>query len=314
MPIRGGSLTKFGREIVAMTILFTIYKFGRIVHTSDVDLAYSNAHRIWDLERWIRLPNELDAQQAILPMKGLVECANTYYAFVHIPATVAFLVFMYLRRPELYPPVRRAIIAMTAVALLGHILFPLAPPRMLTDYGFVDTARLYGPVDVYPGDATSQSLINQYAAMPSLHVGWAMLVAAGLIASFKTRWRWLFLLHPTITAMAVVATANHYWLDGIIACLVLAVVVYVFGNESPVPWQKLSLRRLVRGRHVRDGVETYTPADTPADTQADTPADTPTDTPADVPAVPPAENVAPVPRTPQECVTGARVAPGPPSS
>ena len=230
-------MTRFGRELVAMLILFSIYKFGRVVHTSDVDLAYENAQRIWDLERWIHLPNELDAQQAMLPIQGLVEFANTYYAFVHIPATAAFLVWMYLRRPELYPPVRRAIIAMTAVALLGHILFPLAPPRMLTSYGFVDTAAVYGP-DVYNADPNAESLVNQYAAMPSLHVGWAMLVAAGLIAAFKTRWRWLWLLHPTITAMAVVGTANHYWIDGIIACLVLAAVVYLFGNgtaDSLVP-------------------------------------------------------------------------------
>ena len=245
VPIRASSLTRFGRELIAMLILFSIYKFGRVVHTSDVDLAYDNAQRIWDLERWARLPNELDAQQAILPMQGLVEFANTYYAFVHIPGTAAFLVWLYLRRPLLYPPVRRAIIAMTAIALLGHILFPLAPPRMLSDYGFVDTGALYGP-NVYHGDPNAASLINQYAAMPSLHVGWAMLVAAGLIAAFKTRWRWLWLLHPTITAVAVVATANHYWIDGIIACLVLAVVVYLFGNSTLIPWHRLSPARLVR--------------------------------------------------------------------
>ena len=245
MPIRAASLTRFGRELIAMLILFTIYKFGRVVHTSDVDLAYDNAQRIWDLERWARLPNELDAQKAILPMQGLVEFANTYYAFVHIPGTAAFLIWLYLRRPQLYPPVRRAIIAMTAIALLGHIIFPLAPPRMLSDYGFVDTGALYGP-NVYHGDPNAASLINQYAAMPSLHVGWAMLVAAGLIAAFKTQWRWLWLLHPTITAVAVVATANHYWIDGIIACLVLAVVVYLFGSSALVPWHRLNPVRLVR--------------------------------------------------------------------
>jgi hypothetical protein len=194
--------------------------------------------------------------------------------------------------------VRRAIIAMTAVALLGHILFPLAPPRMLTQYGFVDTAQLYGP-NVYGGDPNAQSLINQYAAMPSLHVGWAMLVAAGLIAAFKTKWRWLWLLHPTITSMAVVGTANHYWIDGIIACLVLAVVVYLFGNASPLPWYRLNPIRLVRRKRENAAPDYYgiVPDTFPEGSLPEHDE----------------QGVAPVKRTEQDCITGARVAPGPPT-
>ncbi|GAA0604191.1 hypothetical protein GCM10009547_02480 [Sporichthya brevicatena] len=262
--VRASAVTRFGRELIAMLVLFTIYKFGRVVHTSDVNLAYENAQRVWDLERWARLPNELHAQQAMLPMQWLVEFANSYYAFVHLPGTGAFLIWMYLRRPLLYPPVRRAIIAMTAIALLGHILFPLAPPRMLTQYGFVDTAAIYGP-NVYGDDPEAQSLINQYAAMPSLHVGWAMLVAVGLIAAFKTRWRWLWLLHPTITAMAVVGTANHYWIDGIIACLLLALVVYLCGDHI-VPWYRLNPVRRIQQRRAARKPDYYgiVPAERPA--------------------------------------------------
>ncbi|HUR74674.1 MAG TPA: phosphatase PAP2 family protein [Sporichthya sp.] len=299
-PARNTSLTRFGREFGAMVVLFSVYKFGRVVHTSDVDLAYSNAQRIWDFERWSHLPNELDAQQAMLPMRGLVEFANTYYAFVHIPATAIFLIWMYLRRPELYPPVRRAIIGTTAVALAGHILFPLAPPRMLTQYGFVDTAALYGPANVYGADPNAQSLINQYAAMPSLHVGWSMLVAAGLIASFKSRWRWLWLLHPTVTSMAVVGTANHYWVDGIIACVVLAAVVYLFGNSSPLPWERLNPARVVRRRRENAAPDYYGVV------------------PDTLPEGPSANGLREhhgegVERE-EQIVTGARVAPGPPSS
>ncbi|HUR01218.1 MAG TPA: phosphatase PAP2 family protein [Nonomuraea sp.] len=314
VPVHASSLTRFGRELLAMVVLFSIYKFGRVVHTSDVDLAYTNAQRIWDFERWSHLPNELDAQQAMLPMQGLVEFANTYYAFVHIPATAVFLIWMYLRRPELYPPVRRAIIAMTAVALLGHILFPLAPPRMLTQYGFVDTAAVYGPANVYGADPDAQSLINQYAAMPSLHVGWAMLVAAGMIAAFKTQWRWLWLLHPTITSMAVVGTANHYWIDGIIACVVLALVVYLFGNASPLPWERLNPTRLVRRGRPDPAPDYYgiVPDTLPEGALRENIAES--TTVESITAEHDAQGVAPVERTEQDLVTGARVAPGPPSS
>jgi hypothetical protein len=90
--------------------------------------------------------------------------------------------------------------------------------------------------------------------MPSLHVGWAMLVAAGLIASCKSKWRWLWLLHPTFTVIAVVGTANHYWIDGIIACLLLAVVSWALGRRT-IPWTRLVPARLRHPAKAPSGAE-----------------------------------------------------------
>lgn len=219
-PIRLG---RFGREILAMSALFGVYKFGRLLRPGDVTVAYRNATRVWHFERWVHLPDELAEQRALLSGHGVAQFANTYYAVVHFPATIAFLVWMYLRRPGMYPAVRRAMILTTGCALVIHLAFPLAPPRMLSGLGFVDTAARYGP-NVYGGDPEHGTFINQYAAMPSLHVGWAMLVAAGLIAATAGRWRWLWLLHPAMTAIAVTGTANHYWLDSLAACALLLVV------------------------------------------------------------------------------------------
>lgn len=241
-------LTRFSRELIAMGALFFCYWFGRSLHTVDVSAAYDNAQLVWEIERFVRMPNELSAQNAMLAVDGMTEFANTYYALVHFPATTAFLIWMYLRRPQLYPPVRRAIIAMTSIALLVHLAFPLAPPRMLGELGFIDTGALYGPISVYGSSPEEADLINHYAAMPSLHVGWAMLVAAGLIAAFRTRWRWLWLLHPTVTAVAVVTTANHYWLDGIVACILLAAVTLAIGRIPPARWARLVPPRLRRIR------------------------------------------------------------------
>jgi hypothetical protein len=218
---RAFPVARFSREIIAMAALFAVYKWGRTVHVTDVQTAYQNADAIWQFERFLGLPSELAAQQAMLTAEWLTEFANVYYLAAHFPATIACLVWLYLRRPELYPPVRRALIGMTSLALLAHLVFPLAPPRMLPDLGFVDTGALYGP-NVYPKAPGEDTLVNQYAAMPSLHVGWAVLVAAALIAATRSRWRWLWLVHPTITTMAVVTTANHYWIDGIAACVLLA--------------------------------------------------------------------------------------------
>ena len=220
-------VARFSREIIALVTLFACYKYGRSFAVHDVSVAYQNADSVWQFERFLHLPSELAAQHALLAAQWLVEFANTYYLVAHFPATIGCLVWMYLRRPEIYPAVRRAIIGMTTVALICHLAFPLAPPRMLPDLGFRDLPAEFGP-NVYSKAPGEDGLVNQYAAMPSLHVGWAVLVAAAFIAATRSKWRWLWLLHPTITTMSVVCTANHYWIDGIAACIVLAAMTMVF--------------------------------------------------------------------------------------
>ncbi|MFJ8792568.1 phosphatase PAP2 family protein [Streptomyces sp. NPDC102462] len=211
------------REFLLVAGLFLVYKFGRQLATGHTGEAFHNAHRVWDLERTLHLPGEGSVQSALLHGGPLVHLANTYYATVHFPATLAFLVWLYLRRPAHYLWARRVLAAVTTAALVLPFTFPLAPPRMLAATGLVDTARVYGP-SVY-GPPSSDHLSNQFAAMPSLHFGWALMVAIGLTAATRSHWRWLWLLHPLITLLVIVATANHYWLDAIVAAALLGLAL-----------------------------------------------------------------------------------------
>lgn len=214
------------RELLLVAGLFVIYKLGRQLADGHTAEAFGNAHDVWDAERLLRLPGEGVVQSALLHGEWPAHLANTYYAVVHFPATVAFLVWLYLRRPAHYVWARRVLAVLTASALVLHLTFPLAPPRMLAASGLVDTARVYGP-SVYGATPQSDSLANQFAAMPSLHFGWALMVAIGLIAAARSRWRWLWLLHPLVTLLVIVGTANHYWLDAIVAGALLAVTLAV---------------------------------------------------------------------------------------
>jgi hypothetical protein len=146
---------------------------------------------------------------------------------------LAFLGWMFLRKPAHYLWIRRAIVVQTMLALLGHLFFPLAPPRMLPSHGMVDTAAVYGPA-VY-GRPDGHSMANQYAAMPSLHVGWALAIAVGLIAAHHSPWRRLWLLHPLLTTLVVVSTGNHYWLDCLVGSALLAVPLAVIPAPAPEP-------------------------------------------------------------------------------
>ncbi|MCC8337861.1 phosphatase PAP2 family protein [Streptomyces sp. R1] len=215
------------RELLLVAGLFLVYKFGRRLATGHTAEAFRNAHHVWDWERVLRLPDEGTVQDLLLHGDTLIHVANTYYAAVHFPATLAFLVWLYLRRPAHYVWARRVLAAVTGAALVLHLLFPLAPPRMLGATGLLDTARAFGP-SVY-GPPRTDSLSNQFAAMPSLHFGWALMLAIGLIVATRTRWRWrwLWLLHPLVTLLVIVGTANHYWLDVVVAAALLGLALAV---------------------------------------------------------------------------------------
>jgi len=229
-PRRRRALKRALYEILLVAVLFLAYKIGRVAADGHVGEALANAEHVWSLERALHLPSEYALQHLFVAHAWLIKAANCYYAYVHFPATTAALIWLYARRPERYVPTRRLLAWLTAAALAVHLLFPLAPPRMLADVGMVDTGRLFGPA-VY-GSPSTDTLTNQYAAMPSLHVGWALAVAIALIGATTSRWRWLWLAHPALTLLVVVVTGNHYWLDAIVVTALLGVVVAVLNYKT----------------------------------------------------------------------------------
>ena len=212
-------------ELVLLATMFLAYRFGRLLISGHDALALTNAGDVWHVERWLRLPDERAVQGWALHWPGLLRAANWYYVGVHFPLTVAFLVWAWWKRPaEDYRWARRLLITLTASAFVVHVLVPLAPPRMLGRLGFVDTMATIGPSAYEGGTAT---VANQFAAMPSLHVGWALLLSVVVITTTSTRWRWLALAHPVVTTLVVVTTANHYWLDAIAAVALLGLALLV---------------------------------------------------------------------------------------
>ncbi|QGL51260.1 inositol phosphorylceramide synthase [Micromonospora terminaliae] len=220
-----GAVRRAVRELSLVAVLFLAYKAGRVAVAGRSATARANGERIWWLERLLHLPDEAAVQAPLLVHELPVRLANCYYAYVHFPATALCLIWLYLRHPVHYRWLRRALAALTAGALALHVLVPLAPPRMTALTGLVDSGSRYGPAVYGPPEA--DTLSNQYAAMPSLHVGWALAVAVALVAVTAGRWRWLWLAHPVLTLFVVVGTGNHYWLDGLVAVVLLGLIVAV---------------------------------------------------------------------------------------
>ncbi|MCA1712357.1 MAG: phosphatase PAP2 family protein [Actinobacteria bacterium] len=227
-------LLSAAREITLLTSVFVLYEVGRHLVRHRAGLAFADAGQVLSLERNLPFPSETWLQHLLLHSGGLTRAANVFYVSVHFPATIAFLIWMWLCRPRAYTWARSVLVSVTLVALMLHVTFPLAPPRMLSGEGFIDTMAVYGP-SAY-GEGT-ETVTNQYAAMPSLHAAWAIFVGVALVAVLGGRWRWLFVLHPVLTVLVVVGTGNHYWLDVVAAgaLVLLAMLVHGFAPAAAGP-------------------------------------------------------------------------------
>ena len=207
------------REVGLAVGLFLVYKLGRVIARGDDQLAADHAALVHRLQEMLPLPSEAWIQGSV-DYEPLLRAANVYYTYVHFPLITIFLLWGLLRRPLVeYRWARNLWMLQTSGALVLHVTFPLAPPRMFPQWGFVDTMTRYGPS---PYEGSSGVLANQLAAMPSLHVGWAVLIAYVVLRTGPRSLAIAAVLHATLTLAIVVVTANHWWIDAIVAVLLLA--------------------------------------------------------------------------------------------
>jgi len=213
----------FLQEAGVLLALFALWQLAGSYAVMGPDGAIGRAQWIWHTERAVHLPSEAGLQQAFLSYPLVVQAMNLYYAGLHFAVVISCLLWVYIWHRRQYPQVRTTLVLFTAGALLIQLV-PVAPPRMLPGDNMIDTAVQYGQ-SVYGSVAGFNA--DQLSAMPSVHVGWALLVALVVVQVSRSRWRWLTLGYPALTLLAVVVTANHFWLDGIAAAALLALALVV---------------------------------------------------------------------------------------
>jgi hypothetical protein len=203
-------------------LVFAIYtawiRLGetRVIGTGG---AFARARWLWHAERWLHLPNEVTLQRWALHATWFIQFMNSYYIVFHVAPLGVFLVWMYVRHRDSFPHWRNqlAFVSLTCQCIL---LIPLAPPRFFPNLGFVDTAARYGPTVYHAG---GQGDAGQLAAMPSMHVAWAMIIGIGTMSVTRSRWRWIGAAHALLTVLAVTLTGYHWLLDGIVATALLLI-------------------------------------------------------------------------------------------
>jgi hypothetical protein len=217
------------REVVIVLTGVLVYFGVRGWTHSNVDRATGNAHLLLRLERSVGLHIEPWMQEPVRDSRILTTIMNWIYIWGHWPVIVATLLWLVMQHPRSYRLTRNAMLISGAVGLVVFTCFPVAPPR-LADPGLVDTITKYS--DSYRV-LQPPAFVNQYAAMPSLHAGWDLLI--GIAIAANARWLWLRLvgvLLPLPMAVAVITTANHYVVD-VVAGVALVLVSLFAASRLP---------------------------------------------------------------------------------
>ncbi len=213
--IRTPRRPRFWFEILLIAVSYWTYSLIRNAVPEQKAQALANADWLWRLEHHLGIAVEDSVNHALNSATWLIVGMNYYYATLHFVVTLGVLVWLYHSHPGRYAATRLALFATTAVALLGYYFFPLAPPRLMHGGHFVDTVVVHHTWgSMASGDLKHMS--NQYAAMPSMHIGWSLWCGLTVFALSRVPWvRVLGLVYPTLTLMVIVATANHFWLDAV---------------------------------------------------------------------------------------------------
>lgn len=207
---------------------------------------FGNAMKIIDLERVLHVFVEPNIQAWAMNTHWLIDFADWTYLNAHYIVTIGALLFIYLRRNESFYSVRNTFLIAMAIALIGYALYPTAPPRLMPEWGFTDTIQQFTGITVERG--ASSAFLNLYAAVPSMHVCFAVMVAGPmvrLVRSWPAKIAWG--IYPFWITFVVIATGNHYFTDVFLGALTAAAStllatqllararpdVWAFGRHAP---------------------------------------------------------------------------------
>jgi hypothetical protein len=224
--IRGIRPPRWWQEIGFIAVVYYLYSLVRNAVPSHESGAFQHARTILNIESSLHLNFERSVNLFVAGQHWLAYVCNYYYATLHFVVTIAVLVWLYVKQPLHYRAIRSVLIITNLVALIGFWFISVAPPRMLA--GYIDTVvkfHTWGSL-ASPGLAKES---NQFAAMPSLHIGWSLWCAFAIVTLAKRRWvRVLGALYPVATFFVIVGTANHFVLDAIggVATLCIAIGIH----------------------------------------------------------------------------------------
>jgi hypothetical protein len=250
-----------GAEAVLVVGLYAVYETSRGLAAGGSAVALHHARMIASLERSLHVFVEANVQHAARALPGLTGTLGLLYLTMHLAVTGTYLLWIHRRRPAAFPLVRTTVLIASGLALIGYVAFPTAPPR-LAALGIADTIS-GDHVDLNHG--LLSSLYNPFAAVPSMHVGYAVIVGASLVRyGGRPVLRAAGILYPALVVLVIVATGNHFLFDAAAGVLVAAVAAGTarllvsprdqFGHAAAPRIRLAALPVAGRKRDCREGV------------------------------------------------------------
>jgi PAP2 superfamily len=226
------------RELALLAVLYIGYSAARLLADADVGTAMANAHRLLDLETALHIDVERWANTRLTSVPVLALFGSYWYSALHYLVTPAVLVWVCRTHVAHYRRARNTLVVGSAIGLAGFTLLPMAPPRMLR--GYVDTLATTATNGWWGSDASAPrglgGLTNELAAMPSLHVGWALWCTWAVFLCTRTTWvRLAAVAYSAGTVLVVIATANHYVLDAVAGAAVIALAMALVRPRGAAP-------------------------------------------------------------------------------
>ncbi|TMM20435.1 MAG: phosphatase PAP2 family protein [Actinobacteria bacterium] len=211
------------RQVSLFVSAFLVYDLVRGGVEGRATAAFQHARELISIERTLHLFIEPSVQAWASGSHVLMVAASWLYINAQATITIAALVYLYLRRNGSFYFVRNMLMIAMPLALIGYAVFPTAPPRFLPEWGFIDTVTDLTPVSLTHTSASMSALFNPYAAVPSMHVAFALMIGwplARLTRHSAVRVMWL--VYPFLMTFVIVVTANHFILDALLGALTAA--------------------------------------------------------------------------------------------
>jgi hypothetical protein len=226
------------RQIALFCGAYWLYRFVRGLVDGRAAAAFDNARELIQLERSLNLFIEPTVHAWASAKPAVIDFASWMYVNSHFTVTVLTLAYIYMYRNASFYFVRNMFMVAMAIALLGYGLYPTAPPRFMPEWGFQDSVADF--TGVTADSPTSNVLFNPFAAVPSMHVAFALMLGLTMAKMVRPRWaRALWLVYPGIVTFVVVATANHWWMDALLGALAAGISAYValgIARARPASW------------------------------------------------------------------------------
>ena len=242
-PPRLAWLPKGGSDALLQLSLFVaadiLYETVRGIAESNAAVAFTNARSIVELEQNTGLFFEQGLQAWAMGQRVLIDFANFMYVNSHFVITTTVLVWLYLRHNERFYFVRNMFMVAMGLALVGYLLMPTAPPRFFPELGFVDSIAYY--VNVKHDSGLVALFFNPYAAVPSMHVAFALMIAIPTMLIVRNRVaKVLWAIYPLVVAFVVMVTGNHWFFDALAGAVVAGTAALVAGRVLSPLWNAWS--------------------------------------------------------------------------